>query len=34
MLGIAPGTVTAHLARAIAALRDQLSRFDHKEPHL
>jgi RNA polymerase sigma-70 factor (sigma-E family) len=28
MLGIAPGTVTAHLARAIAALRDQFSRFD------
>jgi RNA polymerase sigma-70 factor (ECF subfamily) len=24
-LGIAPGTVTAHLARAIAALRTQLS---------
>jgi RNA polymerase sigma factor (sigma-70 family) len=34
MLGIAPGTVTAHLARAIATLRDQLSRFDQKEPHL
>jgi DNA-directed RNA polymerase specialized sigma24 family protein len=33
MLGIAPGTVTAHLARAIAALRDQLSRFDHTESH-
>jgi RNA polymerase sigma-70 factor (ECF subfamily) len=25
VLGIAPGTVTAHLARATAALRDQLT---------
>jgi RNA polymerase sigma factor (sigma-70 family) len=33
MLGIAPGTVTAHLARAIAVLRGQLSRFDHEESH-
>jgi RNA polymerase sigma factor (sigma-70 family) len=32
MLGIAPGTVTAHLARATATLRDQFSRLDHKEP--
>jgi RNA polymerase sigma factor (sigma-70 family) len=34
MLGIAPGTVTAHLARAVAALRDQLSHVDQKESHL
>jgi RNA polymerase sigma factor (sigma-70 family) len=34
MLGIAPGTVTAHLARAIAALRAQLRRFDHEESPL
>jgi len=32
MLGIAPGTVTAHLARATATLRDQFSRLDDKEP--
>jgi DNA-directed RNA polymerase specialized sigma24 family protein len=34
MLGIAPGTVTAHMARAIAALRAQFSLFDHKESPL
>jgi DNA-directed RNA polymerase specialized sigma24 family protein len=33
-LGIAPGTVTAHLARAIAALRDQFSHLSGKEQHL
>jgi RNA polymerase sigma-70 factor (ECF subfamily) len=30
-LGIAPGTVTAHLARAIAALRDELIPTRHQE---
>jgi RNA polymerase sigma factor (sigma-70 family) len=34
MLGIAPGTVTAHLARATAALRDQFSHVSPKEQHL
>jgi RNA polymerase sigma-70 factor (sigma-E family) len=33
-LGIAPGTVTAHLARAIAALRGQLSPLDYMESDL
>jgi RNA polymerase sigma-70 factor (sigma-E family) len=32
-LGIAPGTVTAHLARAMAALRSQLSRLSEQETH-
>jgi RNA polymerase sigma factor (sigma-70 family) len=32
-LGIAPGTVTAHLARAVAALREQLtSAYPQEEP--
>jgi RNA polymerase sigma factor (sigma-70 family) len=31
VLGIAPGTVTAHLARATAALRTQLSRASRQE---
>lgn len=31
VLGIAPGTVTAHLARAIATLRDQFSPTIHEE---
>jgi len=30
-LGIAPGTVTAHLARAIATLRAELSPTIHEE---
>jgi DNA-directed RNA polymerase specialized sigma24 family protein len=34
MLGIAPGTVTAHLARATAALRDEFSHMSPKEQHL
>jgi RNA polymerase sigma-70 factor (sigma-E family) len=33
-LGIAPGTVTAHLARAIAALRKEISPIADKEPRL
>ena len=31
VLGIAPGTVTAHLARAIATLRDDLTSADQQE---
>ena len=31
VLGIAPGTVTAHLSRAVATLRDQLITVDHLE---
>jgi RNA polymerase sigma-70 factor (sigma-E family) len=30
-LGIAPGTVTAHLARAVATLRDQFATSDNQE---
>ena len=30
-LGIAPGTVTAHLSRAVTTLRDQLIPVDHPE---
>jgi RNA polymerase sigma-70 factor (sigma-E family) len=31
VLGIAPGTVTAHLARAMAALRDELTLSEQRE---
>ena len=31
VLGIAPGTVTAHLSRAVATLRDHLVTVDHRE---
>lgn len=31
VLGIAPGTVTAHLSRAVTTLRDQLVTVDHPE---
>jgi RNA polymerase sigma factor (sigma-70 family) len=31
VLGIAPGTVTAHLARAITTLRNQFCQLDHEE---
>ncbi len=31
VLGIAPGTVTAHLARAINTLRDQFCQLNHEE---
>jgi RNA polymerase sigma factor (sigma-70 family) len=34
VLGIAPGTVTAHMARAVAALRDQFSPAGQKEQYL
>jgi RNA polymerase sigma-70 factor (sigma-E family) len=34
MLDIAPGTVTAHLARAVAALRDQFCSLGQEESHL
>ena len=34
VLGIAPSTVKAHMARAIAALRDDLiARTDSRRPH-
>jgi RNA polymerase sigma factor (sigma-70 family) len=31
VLGIAPGTVTAHLSRAVTTLRDHLVTVDHPE---
>ena len=31
VLGIAPGTVTAHLSRAVTTLREQLITVDHRE---
>jgi RNA polymerase sigma factor (sigma-70 family) len=31
LLGIAPGTVTAHLSRAVASLRGQLLPVHHQE---
>jgi RNA polymerase sigma factor (sigma-70 family) len=34
ILGIAPGTVTAHLSRAVATLRDHLVTADHHHPEV